>query len=747
MLKLLYKTLLVSVLSGSLLLLDFSYKGAMIDSAMAESVKTEKITDKDLMGTLTMTVVGVLAKRMYTYKPTVDIMLAAAGGAIFLAGEVLAFIGLKDVLKGMEEQITRDKAGNVNKEQIESIERLKKTYEEAKKTANQKKMLQMAAAAAFAAAAVAAYTMAAGDLAALTTCTAGIGTGLGLSKAVAAICQGYASNPASAAKAPPCYAELAACTASITTYQQTVMSYEMGRQSVGPSVPLLTKAVATEAALGVQLNTIPVVCLTDSKIMAIPVKACTPLVPNNIKGESSGLMVVEANAAVTYKALPAIYKKMFANEKEFIELAKKGQSNAPTKSSDGMLSKITDFLFPQAHAALFSAMGIASSLAISYILATSATIGPAIDMYMLIPQHRAIVWGILSALTFAATTSTNNVIAQIESNIKKIDEILKSMYSMADGATGTNLAANTLPPTASPTQSTLKPAINTAANAVNYEAIDLSNGVNGTLPCGTGEEGQKCKPFEEVVKDLPSYEGLNAESQLQLSSIMKTASGMSGTSNISAATLSNASKLAAQSNALKSAMDKAKAASAASLKKAGSNLNLDAESKKLSDQMEKAINDNLKKSNIDAAGMVANMSGGRFNSGSATASSNNSASEAAAKKAEAEALAAALARAKGAAGANAINLNSGTSDKMELGLTGVDNGSDGKMSASELAAYNEASKKAVGNIDEYDIKNDISKDTGANIFELISNRYQQSGYPRLFKLKEAQPTATSAVKK
>lgn len=745
MLKLLYKTLLVSVLSGSLLLLDFSYKGAMINSAMAESVKTEKINDSDYMGTLTMTVVGVLAKRMYTYKPTVDIMLAAAGGAIFLAGEVLAFVGLKDVLKGMEEQITRDKAGNVNKEQIESIERLKKTYEEAKKTANQKKMLQMAAAAAFAAAAVAAYTMAAGDLSALTTCTAGIGTGLGLSKAVAAICQGYASNPASAAKAPPCYAELAACTASITTYQQTVMSYEMGRQSVGPSVPLLTKAVATEAALGVQLNTIPVVCLTDSKIMAVPVKACTPLVPNNVKGESSGLMIVEAGGAQVYNAIPSVYKKMFAangiNEKEFIELAKKGQSNSPKKSSDGMLSQITDFIFPQAHAALFSAMGIASSLAISFILATSATIGPAIDMYMLIPQKRAIVWGILSALTFAATTSTNNVIAQIDSNIKKIDEILKSMYSMADGATGTQIAA-----TASPQiQSTLKPAINGAANAVNYEAVDLSKGVDGTLPCGTGEEGQKCKPFIDTVKDLPSYEGLNAESQLQLSSIMKTADGLSGTSTISAGALNNASKLAGQSNALKSAMDKARASSAAALKKAGSTLNIDAESKKLSDQMEKAVNDNLKKSGTTANGMAANLQGGRGFSGSATA--NTSASEDAAKKAEADALAAALARAKGGVGANAININSGSSDKMDLGLTGVDNGSNGKMTAEELAAYNESAKKAAGNIDDYDIKNDISKDTGANLFELISNRYQQSGYPRLFKLKEAQPAAVQAVKK
>lgn len=744
MLKLLYKTLLVSVLSGSLLLLDFSYKGAILSSAMAETVKTDKIKDTDLMGTLTMTVVGVLAKRLYSYKPTTDIMLAAAGGAIFIAGEVVAFIGLKDVLKGMEEQITRDKNGNVNKEQIESLERLKKTYEEAKKTANTKKMLQMAAAAAFAAAAAAAYTMAAGDLTTLTTCTTGIGTALStISGPVTTLCSSLSSNPYTASQGAACFKEVGTCLPAVTAYEGQVMSYEMARQAPGPSMPGLTKTAATESTLTASLSSMSGSCgpMYTTAASAALQGACQPLVPKNLLGESGGLGLTQSLAQNSIKNLPEIYKQMLLkegiSERHFASTAQKENS-----IFGNFLNKTMDLFFPQARAELFSAMGIASSLAISFILATSATIGPAIDMFMLIPQKRAIVWGILSALTFAATTSTNNVIAQIESNIKKIDEILKAMYSMADGATGTQIAA-----TASPQiQSNLKPAINGAANAVNYEAIDLSNGVTGTLPCGTGEEGQKCKLFEDTLKDLPSYEGLNAESQLQLSSIMKTASGLSGTSTISSGTLSNVSKLAAQSNALKSSMDKAKAASAASLKKSGSALNIDAESKKLSDQMEKAINDNLKKNGTTANAMAANLQGGRGFSGSATTNAN--ASDAAAKKAEADALAAALARAKAGVGVGgAFNINAGTSEKMDLGLTGVDNGSNGQMSAEELAAYNQATKNAAGNIDDYDIKNDISKDTGANLFELISNRYQQSGYPRLFKLKEAQPAATQSVKK
>lgn len=728
MLKLLYKTLLVSVLSGSLLLLDFSYKGLVVNSAMAESVKTEKIDDKDLMGTLTMTVVGVLTKRLYMYKMTPDIMLAAAGGSIFLAGEVLAYMKLKDVMKGMEEQITRDKNGNVNKEQIESLERLKKSYEEAKKTANTKKMLQMAAAAAFAAAAATAYTMAAADTANLTACTTGVSTALTTASSALSSCSG----PQVAA----CTASIGACIATLQTYSTKIMDYELTRQAIGPSASTLVTAETSCSVTQATEQTISTAC-TWPAVTTIPAQvegACTTKYLTDVANMSGG------SGLLSLFGYDSKNLKPFMND-VFQELDQKRITRAISKLN--FLEKALEFVLPSARAELFSAMGIASSLAVSYLLATSATLGPSIDMYMLIPQNRALVWGILAGLTFAATTSTNNVIAQIDSNIKKIDEILKSMYSMAAGATGTQIAA-----TASPQiQSTLKPAVNSAANAVNYEAIDLSKGVIGTLPCGTGPEDQKCKSFEDTVKNLPSYEGLNAESQLQLSSIMKIGSGVSGVSTISSGTLNSAAKLAGQANALKASMDKAKNASAAALKKAGSKLNIDAESKKLSDKMEKAINDNLKKSGTTASGMASNLQGGKGFSGSATA--NSSASDAAAKKAEADALAAALARAKsGVGGASSVNINAGSSDKMDLGLTGVDNGSQDKtMSAEELAAYNAAAKKSAGNIDEYDIKNDISKDTGANLFELISNRYQQSGYPRLFKLKEAEPAPAQSVKK
>lgn len=743
MLKLLYKTLLVSVLSASLLLLDFSYKGVMLNSLHAESVKTEKINDSNLMGTLTMTVVGVLAKRLYTYKPTTDIMLAAAGGAIFIAGEILAFFKLKKVMKGMEEQITRDKNGNVNKEQIESIERLKKSYEEAKKTATTKKTLQLAAAAAFAAAAVAAYTMTVGDLAALKTCTTGIKSGLSASGAVKAVCKGLASTPKTAPEGARCFAELASCTTAIKGYSSAVTGYELARQSVGPSAPGLATANSTEAAVTAQLATIPGICASYTASMGSPVQACQPLVPKNLMGESGGFGLAQSIAAGNiFKNLPEIYKQ---------ELLKQGISDRQianimeqkTSAPQSIMMNVVDFFFPQAKATVFAAMGIASKLALSYLVTTSATIGPAIDMYMLIPQKRAIVWGVLSGLTAAATMSTNNVITQIDSNIKKIDEILKSMYSMADGATGTQVA----PIATAQSQVTLASKVNSAPNAVQYEDVDLSNVVKGTLPCATGDENSKCKSFEDSVKDLPSYQGLESETKMQMDSIFKTASGLSGTSKITSGTMESAANLASQSNAIKSSMDKARSIVAAKLKDSESSANLDADTKKLSDQIEKAMNDNLKNSNTSASQMASHMSG--VNEKFSTTAASDEDKSAQKKIADAEA-AALLEKNRAAAEAalasiGSVDLNAGTSDKMPS-IINVDSGSTKEMSAEELAAYNDSLKKASGNIDDFEIKNDISKPE-ANIFELISNRYQQSGYPRLFKVKDpTSTTTTEAVK-
>lgn len=727
MLKFFYKVCLVSVLSGSLMLVDFSYKGAILQSAQAESVKTEAISDKDLMGTLTMTAVGTIASRLYSYKMTTDVMLAAAGGAAFIAGEVLAYLKLKEVMKGMEQEITRDKNGNINQEQIAALERLRKSYEEAKKTAGTKKMLQMAAAAAFAAAAVTAYTMAAGDMAALTTCSSGITTALStISGPVTATCEGLLAGTYTAAEGARCMTEVGTCTAAVTKYQQSLMTYEMARQASGPSAQGLATTTTQGTALQGELAALTGSCTTYTGAANGSLQgACQGLIPTNNIATSGGAGLVAPAGSMNQYDLPPVLKKYYMqNRMDAKEMASVIKKNKTFLTN--YFDKAFDVIFPSAHAELFSAMGIASKVAITFLLTTSATLGPSIDLFLLIPQKRAIAWGVLAGLTFAATTATDNVISQIDANIKKIDTILRSMKSLTLGATGSQLA------TQKPMiQSTIKPSANAAISGANYDEVDLSKMGNGTvLPCYTGSDSKNCKSFDESVKNLPSYNGLNAESQMQLSTLLKNANGFNGTSKITKGSLEGASNLAGQANALRSAMEKAQKNAADRLLKEKSKINLAQQGKSLSDSIEKGVNAALKKSNSTAAEMYASMYGGR----SGASAVGSTASAKGDDKAEE------LKKNPIKAG-NIVDIGAaGSGEKSDLGLGGLSDGQKG-ANEGELAAE-ETQKTAGSSMDDYDLKsNEISKDSSTSIFELISNRYQRTGYQRLFeKVKTQDPT-------
>lgn len=725
MLKFIYKTLFISLLSCSLMLVDFNAKGLALHSVQAETVKTDAIKDKDLMGTLTMTAVGTIASRLYTYKMTTDIMLAAAGGAAFIGGEVLAFLKLKEVMKGMEQEITRDKNGNINQEQIAALERLKRSYEEAKKTASTKKTLQMAAAAAFAAAGVAAYTMAATDAANLATCSAGITSSL--SAAAAAM-------SCSAPTYGSCVPGVQACITAIQAYSKGFMTYQMGLQAPGPSGPALAKSTAENVTVTGLLQAASTACASSGFAAgagATLQAACQPklLTDKIVISGGAGLGLVANNDI--FKLAPFLKKHYVENrlsEKEMVRFVQKNEG-ALTK----YFEKAMNVIFPSAHAELFSAMGIASSAAITFLLATSATLGTQIDMFLLIPQKRAIAWGVLAGLTFAATSATDNVIKQIESNISKIDTILNSMRAL-DLGTGTTQVAVTKP--AVVTTPGVKPGVTLSANPNNYDDIDLAKELNGTsLPCFTGKDAADCKSFDQAVKDLPGYKNLNSESQLQLDNILKAANGFNGTSKITKGSLGSAAELAGSANAMRSALEKAQKNAEDRLSKIKSKINIGDQSKKLSDSIEKGVNDSLKKSNSTPSQMYASMFGGRSGIGLASGGGDG-------QKENVEEL-----KKTPAAPAGIIDISgSGLQGGGDLGLSGGGSMTGASaLSASEVEAYNAATKSTP--LDAYDLQeNEISKDSSASIFELISNRYQRSGYQRLFEKVKAKEPAIKPVK-
>lgn len=722
MLKFFYNLFLVSLLSGSLMLMDFGMKGIELQSASAQtqnnqapppvaSTSTEilktGVDDKsDIFGTLAMTAIGTLASRMYKYKMTTDIMLAAAGGAIFIGGEVLAFASLDSKLKEIESQITRDKAGNLNNEQIRHLERLKQSYEEALKTANTKKKLQQAAAAAFAAAAVAAFTSTAAEASALTACTSGITSA---AAGMASICAGVPTP-----SVPACAAEVTSCQASLTLYSKTIMAYELSKQALGPSAALMTTVSAEATAADAQLKTMMGACPVFTKKAAAGVKfACEPKIPFD-------------KTILSYTSTPGGVSASIENN--FPSYLKPHQLVAATSNSENIFSKALNLFFPKADAALFTAMGIMSSAATTYLLATSATLGIKMDFFMLTPKNRAYVWGAMVPVTLAATASTDKVMGKVRTNIEKIDAILNNINSSTVLGNDTS---NITAPNPRGEITKVKP-LPTKVGVFKNEDVDLSKLPNGgvTLPCYTGADEKKCESFSAAVKAVPNYNSLDSLSQLELGKVFSVADGVNGTSKITAGTLAGAEGLGNNLNALRTSLTNAQKNAMEKLKANGGIDESSLLTNRFKDDLKNSVNAGLKKTNSTMDKMYASMYGGGGAAAAATTASTTDV-----KKTTEEN----IQILKGGGTPETIDLSNIGSGGTNLGLGLGSDLAEGTPGDDSGAPGSEVSAVAPGSIDEYDLKNDITKNSDSSIFELISNRYQKSGYPRLLKLKD--PTA------
>lgn len=736
MLKFFYKILLVSLLSGSLLMLDFSYKGALIqmNSLRAETVKTEGVGGSNMMATLTMAAIGLLTSRLFSAKKTTDIWLAGAGGLAFVAGDILATFKNKAVMKDLETEITRDEKGQIDQKQIESLEKLKKSYEAAKETGETKKTLQMAAAAAFAAAGISAYTMAATEQSMAAACMLGIEGGLAASATVLAVCQGHTSKAtahqakATAAYARPycagcaegaaqtalatqetaeaaaCNKELAACTAKIGFDMTLLQSYESTREVPGPSVAGLTSDTSQASTI---MSTVPASVATCSNyakpMAAIELAGQCPAMASlgNVQNSGAAPIVLAQKSFDLNRILYPRPELLLEGPKEYF--------------SSHYFKKILSVLIPEARADLFSPMGIASGLAIKFILATSTTLASTIDINLLIPKRRAIVWGVLAGLSYAASSATGAEIEKIQGNIDKIDSILNSMYALKNGVAAANTTITNPKIDKTIAQNQLL-AINPNKNS----EIDLKAQGAGSLPCVTGSNPDKCPSFSSQINAQSDLKEMPDFVQQQISSISKLTDGLNGQSKISQSTLNQAQSLANQQNALRNELSKKQKALQEKLNARGSKTNLAKESAKLEAVMKAAVQKELDKSKTTAAGMLASFKGGSAGSYNAIVSevANKENGNSGAAKAKTPVIAPSI-----VAIPAAIPFSNSKSE------------SDLDLEAAERRSADEAAAAATqtASMDDYEIKNDITQDKDSSIFDLISNRYQKSGYPRLFK--------------
>lgn len=640
-------------------MLDMSYKAGVVsvgmNNARAESVSTGGVEDQNLMSTLTMVAISVIASRLVAYgKLTPDIAAAAAGGAAFIAGDILATKKLKEAKKKIETSIERNKKGDITDEQRQSIMRLIEMYKASKEAAETKKNLQMAAAAAFAAAAVLAYMAYTAEQAALVSCNSAL-TALG----PAAIQAGVACDASSEGM---CGGTIAgnACNAGAMALQASIAKYVGGREVPAPTCTAMPTVFGERTSVEMpQTASLPGTCTMWGAMATPAVTACN-----------------------------ALFAAHLANE--------------PACLPPAVLYATT--------AAAVLLMGITASTIITIVVGISAPLAEMVDIALYTPGRRAIVWGVLAGLAFAASSSTSNVISQIEGDIQKLENLLQTINSQAIGVAGNN--AINKPTTVSKTVNN---------SGLNFKGVDTneysleSNGYQ--LPCAAKDTNGKCANLSGTINSGTSISGLPDAVSSSLSDIGTMADGLSGATNVSGSTQNAINSLAAKANAIGAALKTVKAGTQKYLISSKNKKNFDDEEKKLKDSMNKAFKDAVLKSKSNSKDLLA-----AFGSGAAMADISKATEDAAKVLGDK--------MPKGIGNFKMPNMPMPEMPAMPNYNQGTDNHSADEMAKMENA--DEANKSGV-TMDDYEIKTDITRDSKENIFEVISKRYKKSGYPRLFK--------------
>lgn len=188
-------------------------KATRVDSRQGEGVEGGMV--QGLMDLVTMIGVGLVAKSLIMYTPvTTDMMVAAAGGAAYLYGEISTLNATKEKMESETFVLTHYDDGSTNNKQREALERQKKSYEDLAEMMDTKASLKKTAAAAFAAAAVIAVVSGAKVDAASVSCMT-------------------STQTYSATCAPPYNTKPCPCVAGAATIASTESSAQMEANTPG----------------------------------------------------------------------------------------------------------------------------------------------------------------------------------------------------------------------------------------------------------------------------------------------------------------------------------------------------------------------------------------------------------------------------------------------------------------------------------------------------------------------------------
>ncbi|MBC7540634.1 MAG: hypothetical protein H7281_17570 [Bacteriovorax sp.] len=350
------KTIFITFLSSSLVMLH----AQEVDPGGAKK-------NENLIDSLTMTSVAMLAKNLKSYTQVGDVAAASGGGDSFISGDVLNTTKTQNV---DAKAIDGLKGSAPDQGQMDILKDLRSSLKTAYDASVKKRSLQNSASEAFASAGAAAKKLAEGEKTQEKKCTSALEAALtAVANSVNQKCSDLGKDPLKQDEARYCSDELSACIAKINTDKSQFNTYIETRNKPMASIAGLEKVTGLRSPLIANFPGSLVVCSNYSMSLAEAETAgsCPDKMGNDKKNESSG------------------------------KLDSTAEMRADSISVEGK------------------------------------TISKDLDLSMLIPEHRSVIWGGMKLLADSATAATTSEIEKINTYIVKTDSILGGMGKLANG--------------------------------------------------------------------------------------------------------------------------------------------------------------------------------------------------------------------------------------------------------------------------------------------------------------------------
>lgn len=669
--KFLSLALITSVLSSSI-----SYSGEQThtdkNGVITANKKSTFEGKSDEGGTsyLTGLAVGFVTTRMglkVRPMPT-DVMVGVASGAAYTGGEIVSTVQYKKESEKQEVDITvSNQGGAVNEGQKAALEEQKKNAESAKKSIKVKSILQKAAAAGYAVAAGIAVYQSFQEEAMNQACTSA-GTA-----ATAELNACASSSSISATEGASCGACSAKVAQTVAEFQAATKARDAG--TGGGSAADVSQSTAQRTALQTKIA-VPCTGAISQGIHSGVQSACSGAL--NIQKIFEAMSPTGLISSVNSRHL----EKLISNDKSYIEHKIKQFNESPVLYTIGIF-------FPEAKAGAGSLLSIGAGAAGALGLSMTS-IGSYIDVHMANPKKRAIVWGAMAALMAKSSMDSDKIAEDIDKQIEKMGVVVNQMNKMEVGIKTQNLSENKLD---------ISDMLKGTGNAVSF-----STDGNEKFPCLVKNGTSNCTSLDDQFGKTSLATELDPSLMNLGSSVTKLGDTIQGSSGITGSSLQAANNIGKNSNAINRKMNQAMAELSRIQRKNGTpQTDILGETEKFSKAVNSRIANAIKNGGGSGFMLGKNGSGGVDSKQSSPGGSLNHTGS-------------------GIRGVANIPPVGKDPAQKSLNLKFLEDKKEGVLNPNQDVANNE----------NLDISlEDIHKDSSASIFEIISNRYIRSGYPKL----------------